>query len=264
MSRLYTEIWGERQKQTVLLLHGSFTTDPIAPWTQQRALADHYRVMIPHRPGYGRSQALSSEEQAGAASLAAEAQAIADLLEAKSHIVGFSYGGLVALALAADHPEFVSSLAVIEPPLYGLLRGDPAAEDLIRKLQPVYAAARRLSPEEFYYAFLQGLGQKADPAVPLSPERRQAALAAATEVPPWNVELPLTMLAAAPFPKLVLSGSWNLLNERVCDTLARNIAAMREVIPGAGHGVQRTGQPFNKRIELLWQQATSNRYEDGC
>ena len=78
------------------------------------------------------------------------------------------------------------------------------------------------------------------------------------------MELPFTMLAAAPFPTLVLSGGWNLLNERVCDTVARDISARRVVIPGAGHGVQRTGQPFNERIEFLWQQAPSNRYQDGC
>ena len=41
--------------------------------------------------------------------------------------------------------------------------------------------------------------------------------------------------------------------------LAREMCAMRAVIPGAGHGVQRTGQPFNERVELLWRQAAGDR-----
>ncbi len=53
MPRLHTEIWGDRRKQTVLLLHGSFAADPTAAWTQQRVLADRYRLVVPHRLGFG-------------------------------------------------------------------------------------------------------------------------------------------------------------------------------------------------------------------
>jgi len=259
MPEQYTDIWGDRQQQTAILLHGSFAADPTAAWTQQRVLADRYRLVIPHRFGYGSSRVPEGEEEAGAASLAADVQAVAELLEPKTHLVGFSYGGLIALLVAAEKLELVSSLALIELPLYGLLRGDAEAEELIGRLQPVYAAARHLPPEGFYYAFLQGLGQKVDPAVPLSPERLQAAQAAAKEAVPWEVELPLASLAAAPFPKLVISGGWNQLNERLCETLARISRARRAVIGGAGHGAQRTGRPFNERIELLWRQATGSK-----
>ncbi len=257
MPRLSTEIWGERQKDTVVLLHGSFAADPVAHWAKQHDLADRYRLVLPHRLGYGNSHVLESED--GSRSLEADVREIAELLEPETHIVGFSYGGLVALLVAAKRAEFVSSLAVIEPPLYGLMRGDEEVEALIGRLQPVYDTARQLSPDEFYYAFLQGLGQKIDATVPIPPARQQAAMAAAKEAVPWDVELPIERLAAAPFPKLVISGGWNQLNERVCETLAREIGAVRAVIRGAGHGVQRTGQPFNDRIELLWQQATGNR-----
>src|SRR3712207_1024634 len=47
MPRLYTEIWGERQKDTVVLLHGSFAADPAAPWAKQRDLAERYRLVLP-------------------------------------------------------------------------------------------------------------------------------------------------------------------------------------------------------------------------
>lgn len=259
MPRLYTEILGERQKDTVVLVHGSFAADPAAPWAKQRDLADRYRLVVPHRLGYGNSHVPEREEAGSDLSLEADVQAIAELLEPETHILGFSYGGLVALLVAAERAKFVSSLAVIEPPLYGLMRGDAEVEALIGRLQPVYDTARQLAPDAFYYAFLQGLGQQVDPTVPLPPGRQQAAKAAAAEAVAWEVELPLASLAAAPFPKLVISSGWNQLIETLCETLAREIGAMRAVILGAGHGVQRTGQPFNERIELLWQQATASR-----
>ena len=263
MARLHTEIWGEPHKQRVILLHGSFASNPAAPWIQQRVLADRYQLVIPHRLGYGRSPSPRSEEEGQDSSLQAEVRAVAELLEPKTHIVGFSYGGLVALLVAAERPELVNSLAVIEPPLYGLMRGDSEAEELIGRLRPVYDRARQLSPQGFYYAFLQGLGQKVDPTVPLPPDRQQAAEAAAKEAVPWDVELPTAGLTDAPFPKMVISGDWNPLSERLCETLAHKIAAMRAVIPGAGHGVQRTGQAFNETIEQLWRQAvgTDSTYD---
>jgi citrate synthase len=39
----------------------------------------------------------------------------------------------------------------------------------------------------------------------------------------------------------------------VCDVLAQRIRAARAVITGAGHGVQKTGGPFNAALKRLWQ-----------
>jgi len=44
--------------------------------------------------------------------------------------------------------------------------------------------------------------------------------------------------AAAPFPKLVLSGGWAVAFEVVCDALAGGIGAECASVPGAGHGVR--------------------------
>ena len=37
--------------------------------------------------------------------------------------------------------------------------------------------------------------------------------------------------------------------EAVCDVLEKRIGAERVVLAGQGHGVQRTGVPFNARLE---------------
>ena len=53
-----------------------------------------------------------------------------------AHIVGHSYGALVALQLALDSPERVSSVALLEP----AARGISSSEQVVAALQPVIAA----------------------------------------------------------------------------------------------------------------------------
>ena len=62
---------------------------------------------------------------------------------------------------------------------------------------------------------------------------------------PWEAEIPLDELAAAPFPKLVVSGAHSKPFDIVCDVLTERLGAERAVLPGAGHSVQRLGEPFN-------------------
>jgi pimeloyl-ACP methyl ester carboxylesterase len=57
--------------------------------------------------------------------------------------------------------------------------------------------------------------------------------------------IPFDELAAAPFPKLVVSGGHDAAFEAVCDVLEEKLGAERAVLPGAGHSVQRLGEPFN-------------------
>ena len=64
----------------------------------------------------------------------------------------------------------------------------------------------------------------------------------------------LDALKRTAFPKLVMSGGHHPAFEAVCDLIATELKAERAVIRGAGHSTQRTGAPFNTRIEafLKW------------
>ena len=63
---------------------------------------------------------------------------------------------------------------------------------------------------------------------------------------PSEAEIPLDELAAAPFPKLVVSGAHSEAFDAVCDVLEQRLGAERAVLPGAGHAVQLVGEPFNE------------------
>ena len=69
------------------------------------------------------------------------------------------------------------------------------------------------------------------------------------ERPPWESELPLDALAAAPFPKLVISGRHSPVFERVCDVLAERIGAERGTASGRGHSIPVVGEPYNALLE---------------
>jgi citrate synthase len=65
---------------------------------------------------------------------------------------------------------------------------------------------------------------------------------------PAEAVIPLDELARAPFPKLVVSGGHDPAFEAVCDVLEEGLGAERAVLPGAGHPVQRLGEPFNELL----------------
>jgi 3-oxoadipate enol-lactonase len=111
---------GERGgREPVLLLHGGIVADAMAPLMAEPALAGRYRLVRYHRRGYGRSA-----RAGGPVSVAEQAADALALLRhlgiATAHVVGYSYGGTVALQLALDAPAAVHSLALLEPLVPGV------------------------------------------------------------------------------------------------------------------------------------------------
>ncbi|RSM70165.1 hypothetical protein DL991_38315 [Amycolatopsis sp. WAC 01375] len=59
----------------------------------------------------------------------ADAALIAEqVLDEPAHLVGLSYGAIVALLAAVRRPEMVRTLTVVEPPAAGVVRGDEVVD----------------------------------------------------------------------------------------------------------------------------------------
>jgi pimeloyl-ACP methyl ester carboxylesterase len=144
---------------------------------------------------------------------------------------------VIALLLAAAHAERVRSLAVSEPPAFGVARGNPAVDDLVARLAAHFDGLRE--PRAFAAGFLALVGSELRLPDPLPPELEQSIRATMAERPPWEAEIPLDELAAAPFPKLVVSGAHEPGFDAVCDVLEQRLGAERAVLPGAGHSLMR-------------------------
>jgi pimeloyl-ACP methyl ester carboxylesterase len=231
----------------VVLVHGSVAGGEAA-WAEQMALAARWTLLVIDRPGYGRAPDVERED------FEVDAQLLAEVLPEGAHLVGHSYGGVVSLLAAARRPESVRSLTVSEPPAFGVAAGNPDVDALVARLREHWERGPR-EPEAFLRGFLELVGSQIRLPDPLSPPLERAARVLVTERGPWEAEIPLAELARAPFLKLVLSGGHDPAFDAVCDVLEERLGAERAVITGAGHSVQRTGAPYNERLERFLRAA---------
>ncbi|WP_326617637.1 alpha/beta hydrolase [Streptomyces decoyicus] len=234
-----------------VLVHGHVVSAR-PTWAAQQSLADRYRLRLVNRRGYGQSRGTEAED------FAADAEDVVEVLGDGAHLVGHSYGGVVALLAAARRPERVRSLTVIEPPVFSLLPERPEVWEFIADYEALTADG--MSPEDFLPRFLVMLGTPQE-SVPGSLPRllpqvlRRAVITQMRGRRPWDAQIALDTLARGPFPRLVVSGGHSALFEGVCEALAHGIRAEHSVLPGYGHAVQRLGRPFNDALSKLWTRA---------
>ncbi|WP_100521037.1 alpha/beta fold hydrolase [Mycobacteroides abscessus] len=113
----------------VILLHGGGPgASGVSNYSRNiEALAQHFRVIVPDMPGYGRSaKGVDLLDPFGY--LANTIRGLLDELGiASAHLVGNSYGGAAALRLALDTPHRVDKLVLMGPGGIGTTRGLPTA-----------------------------------------------------------------------------------------------------------------------------------------
>lgn len=91
------------------------------------SLAEHFRVIVPDMPGYGRS-AKGVDQSDPFGYLADMIRGLLDALGiGTACLVGNSYGGAAALRLALDTPQRVGKLVLMGPGGIGTTRGVPTA-----------------------------------------------------------------------------------------------------------------------------------------
>ena len=215
----------------VVLIHGSVGNASV--WAPvRRALGDRFEVVAPTRGGYPPGPLLERID------FAQQAVELAPCLGDGAHLVGHSYGGVIALLIAARRPEHVRSLVVSEPPAFAVARGNPEVDGRVALLAEHFAHGPR-EPRAFAEGFLRLVGSATRLPERLPPELEQGIRATMAERAPWEAEIPFEELAAAPFPTLVVSGAHDPVFDAVCDVLERRLGAERAVLPGAGHSIQR-------------------------
>jgi pimeloyl-ACP methyl ester carboxylesterase len=218
--------------ERLVLVHGSVVGGRTT-WTVQQPLAERFDLVVVERPGFPPNPPVDRVD------FDSDAVLVAELLEPGDHLVGHSYGAVVSLLAAAQNPAAVRSLTVIEPPATRVAAGNPAVDAFAAAGEALYATGARDDPETFLRRFLLAVGSALDPPSPLPPELERGARALQVERGPWEAEIPLDVLAAAPFPKLVFSGNHSPAFDGICDVLEERLEAERVVLEGFGHTVQR-------------------------
>jgi pimeloyl-ACP methyl ester carboxylesterase len=103
--------------EPVILIHG-FSLDVVSNWVQPgifKELSDRYKVIAFDLRGHGESDKPHDASAYGAA-IVDDVLRLMDHLEiAKAHLVGYSMGGEVALALLTEHPGRVLTVTIGAP-----------------------------------------------------------------------------------------------------------------------------------------------------
>ena len=167
-----------------------------------------------------------------------------------AHLVGHSSGAVAAMLAAALRPGAVLSLTLCEPPAFQLAPGSAEAQQMARDLEEHLHQTG--DDAQWLRGFLAIVGR--DVVIPgqLPPSLAQGVRAIrAVRRRPWEGDLPVGRLAAASFPKLVISGNHSPAFEAVCDALAARLRARRAHVTGAGHATPETGDAFNETLEAF-------------
>jgi pimeloyl-ACP methyl ester carboxylesterase len=228
----------------VVLVHGS-VVGAERTWRHQPPLAERWTLVLPNRPGFGASPPLARGD------FEAEAPLIAELLGDGAHLVGHSYGAVIALYAAALAPDAVRSLTISEPGCMRVAAGHAAVDAQIASGELLYEHAQSLEPLDFLRAFRGGVGSTHETPAKLEGELLAGARLLMGERPPWEADPPLEELCAAPFAKLVISGGHSPVFEAICDVVALRLKARRETIAGRGHTIPATGEHYNTLLDAF-------------
>jgi len=175
-------------------------------------------------------------------------------------LVGSSYGGFTALALALKAPHRVKALVAVEPPMmkYALRSAEGAAvvaDFRARVIEPANAAFREgrdADAVRIMTGGISGAGNSVNEGEAMARRLQNVLamkrLALSSDEFPW---LEPQALAALPMPVLLMSGAATPAVHRaifgeVCKAMPQ---AQVQIVEGAGHGVSRE-QPeaFNQRV----------------
>ena len=245
---VHTSQWGAAG---VVLVHGGTPGGGADAFAAQRPLAERWHMLLPDRPGHGKTPARGRED------FERDAALLSPLLgPSGAHLVGHSYGGVVAIYIAAQHPDLVRSLTLIEPPAFWLAPHDKATvamSEANRALTNDPPSDPRETLERFFA--LVGM-EPLPPALaqmnPLPPPLVRAAEIVLTLRGPWEGTVRMTDLVAGGYPIQVLTSGRIAGFEGIAQAMVEGAGAAHVVVPGTHHAVQDAAEAVNPLLEQFW------------
>lgn len=249
---LYYEVTG--QGHPLLLLHEGIADCSMFD-EQVVDFAQHYRTIRFDLRGFGKSQVPAGPF----ASYEDPAELLRFLNAAPAHVLGMSFGGLVALDFALAHPEMVTSLVLVAPSV----SGDQQISESVRQFQQEeeellgqgnLEAASDLNVR-FWVVGPHRTSEQVNPQVRQRVHEMQYH-AFTVPIPDTTEEISLDppaihRLAEIHVPTLLIVGDQDLLEKQEeTERIARDIPdARRVVISGGGHAVNmEQPQEFNRVV----------------
>lgn len=124
---------------TIVLVPGSCSTG--AAWRPViAAWENRFRCVTTSLPGYGRTAERRTAHDTSIARLAETVESVILRAGGRVHLVGHSFGGLVALAVALRNRVALASLVMLEAPAMEVLREEDAHYGAFRRMTEAYFA----------------------------------------------------------------------------------------------------------------------------
>ena len=185
----------------VVLVHGGTPQGGAVAFAAQEPLAQRWTLLLPDRPGHGGTPAAGRED------FERDADLLLPLLDpAGAHLVGHSYGAVVALVMAARRPEAVRSLIVIEPPAFCFARDTPVVAAMAKENRRLFEDPPddpAVLLKDFFA--LTGIPAPTQLPDPLPPPLARVAASFGDIRGPYEAEIDAAPLRDAGFPMLVLT-----------------------------------------------------------
>jgi pimeloyl-ACP methyl ester carboxylesterase len=232
----------------VLLVHGG--ASPETTWSGLEHLTERWTLVYVYRRGFAPSPGPPNGRQ----DFELDAIDVVGLLESRPHLVGHSYGGVVAAIAAISQPAKVRSLTLLEPALF-LPGDDPEVIRFARMGEEFLTHGLRTNPATLR-EFLKIAGAPIPDDGPLPEEVARSVRRAQGSRPPSEARPRLELLRDVGIPSLVASGDHHPAVERMCNAVATVLDAQRVIAPGAGHFVA-AAPGFAAQLERFLRSATS-------
>jgi len=250
-----------------VLVHGSFGWG-LETFPDQRELADSFRIILVDRGGYNGAPA------GAVTGWPADASDLVTVLEdyGGAHLVGQSYGAVVALVAAGRRPDLVRSLVVIEPPLYRIAADSSAVRPILAALEEVIEAAHAMTAESFAHIYATTVMSLSPDEVRAwigswGPTDRAAADSTRGEICAADAPVDLGALAAIRVRKTVVIGGWGTAGlpgaagagvafRVTAERLSAAIGAGLAVFEHSAHNPQiEQAVEFNALLRTIWTSA---------
>jgi pimeloyl-ACP methyl ester carboxylesterase len=250
--------WGQSGPRVILVHGGAQGGDRGGErnFAAQKSLAERgWRLVVPDRPGHGRSPDPGRPDDAEA-----DGAWVADLLEDGAHLVGHSFGGCVALAAAAKRPGAVRSLTLIEPATHGLATSDPHVRRFLLRLLMArlfsWSAASRVK------RILKILGiptEMIDTSDPGQLVRLSRGIVRVRIPSNATLQRELGAIKEAGIPLLVVTGGWSPAFEASSDVVSAIGGGRRVVIESPHHFPQLVSDEFNEILATFMEGSDASK-----
>jgi pimeloyl-ACP methyl ester carboxylesterase len=243
----------------VVMVHGSAQGSRVGGerhFSAQERLAEQgWQVVVPDRPGHGRSPDPGRPDDAEA-----DGEWVAGLLGEGAHLVGHSFGGCVALAAAARRPGAVRSLTLIEPAMQRLATSNWHVKLFVLRIIRTLVFSTSPSARAIRFARMMHIPEEIRGGSHPEELNQMGKAISRLKLPSKEtLQRELGVIKREGIPLLVVTGGWSPAIDATGEVAATLGAGRSRVIRSEHHFPQLISEEFNEALTAFMKESDTKR-----